>query len=657
MCGIAGFIDLNRRHPNERLCSLALEMSRTMRHRGPDDEGVWSDAEAGVALAMRRLAIVELSPAGHQPMRSISGRYVLVSNGEVYNSDELRNELRASDHMLAFRGQSDTEVMLAAFDHWGVRQALCRFDGMVAFALWDRQQRVLHLARDRFGEKPLYYSHTPSGVIFGSELKALRAHPEFDGELDRTAIALYLQRNCIPAPHSIYRNTAKLPPGTLLSLSERALPDAAPEQYWSAAETAMAAMARPFAGSETEAADTLEALLRDALRKRMRSDAPLGAFLSGGIDSSTVVALMRAHSRRAVKTFTIGARGQDYDEAPQATRIAKHLGTDHAQLYVTPGEALSVIPRLPAIYDEPFADASQIPTHLLARLAKQQVTVCLSGDGGDELFGGYNRHVWGHRLARVPYPLRALTGRALAMIPASICDGIFRGIKPLLPDSLRFRMPGYKLRKLGDVLQCVNTDAMYRTLCSHWSQSVLLDSQEAEHPASLEIELPPAERMMLLDTITYLPDDILVKLDRAAMAASVEPRAPFLDPRLFEFAWSLPLRMRIRHGTGKWLLRKVLYRYVPRRLVDHPKAGFGIPLDRWLAAPLRDWCEALLDEHRLRADGVFNPAPIRRMWNAYLAGQTYWTWHLWDVLIFQGWLDAQRATRPLREHACASPPA
>lgn len=653
MCGIAGFIDFSPRHPDEHLRSLALDMARTMRHRGPDDEGAWSDAKAGVALAMRRLAIVELSPAGHQPMCSNSGRYVLVSNGEIYNCDELRNELRAQDRTLVFRGQSDTEVMLAAFDRWGVREALGRFNGMFAFALWDTQRRVLHLARDRFGEKPLYYARTPSGVIFGSELKALRAHPDFDGELDRVAMGLYFQRNCIPAPHSIYRRTAKLPPGTLLSLSERTLRDASPEQYWSAADTALAAMARPFAGSEADAAATLDLLLRDAVRQRMRSDIPLGAFLSGGIDSSTIVALMQAHSTRPVKTFTIGVRDRDYDEALQAARVAKHLGTDHTQLYVTPNEAMSVIPKLATIYDEPFADSSQIPTYLVAQLAKQQITVCLSGDGGDELFGGYNRHVWGHTLARIPYPLRALTGRALAMIPASICDGMFRGIRPLLPESLRLRMPGCKLRKLAEVLRCANAD---RKLCSHWSESVPVEPQEPE-PLSPQIELPPAERMMLLDTITYLPDDILVKLDRAAMAVSVESRAPFLDPRVFEFAWSLPLPMRIRRGTGKWILRQVLYRRVPRELLDRPKAGFGIPLDRWLAGPLRDWCEALLDESRLRADGLFNPAFIRQTWNAYLAGENQWTWRLWDVLMFQSWLDAQRAMRPQRAHACASPPA
>jgi len=647
MCGISGFLESVPVSTPGTLTRIAVKMADTLRHRGPDDGGVWVDSKAGVALSMRRLAIVDLSPAGHQPMRSNSGRYVLVFNGEIYNCEDLRRELLLEIPSMSFRGRSDTEVMLAAFDMWGIERAVSRFNGMFAFALWDCQNRTLTLGRDRFGEKPLYYAITPRGFLFGSELKAIRAHPEFKGDIDLGAVALYLRHNCIPAPYSIYSNTHKLPPASLLTISTDDF-TCAPRAYWSLRQVAECGIQNPFAGTENDAIDELDALLRDAVRIRMYSDVPLGAFLSGGIDSSTIVALMQSQSTVPIKTFSIGQLEAGYDEARDALLVARHLHTDHTEHYATSLEATEVIKRLAQIYDEPFADSSQIPTLMVSELARRQVTVSLSGDGGDEIFGGYNRHTWGgplwQRLERIPRHVRQAGASLILALSPDAWDSLYHRVGAALPRRWQQRVPGYKLHKLASIMDSRDAFDMYRRLSSHWSKPSQLIRGVMEPPTCLTngdlCQVPSAtEQMMYLDSITYLPDDILVKVDRASMAASLEGRIPLLDPRIAELAWRLPLSMRVRQREGKWILRQVLYRYVPRTLVDRPKFGFGVPLASWLRGPLREWAEHLLDERRIKQVGLFDPMPIRMLWQEHLSGKLNWEHQLWDVLMFQAWLD------------------
>ncbi len=650
MCGVTGFLVPGG------LDGPAAErtvgrMAATLAHRGPDDAGVWVDAEAGVALGHRRLAIIDLSPLGHQPMLSACGRYVVVYNGEIYNFRALRSRLEEEGER--FRSQSDTEVLLAAVSRWGPAEALARFNGMFAFALWDRHARRLILARDRLGEKPLYYGWMGRTFLFGSELKALRAYPEFVGEVDRGALALYMRHNYVPAPYCIYRGVRKLPPAAWLSVEPGRPGDwPAPIPYWSLRAAAERGVAEPLEGSEEEAADELDALLRDAVRLRMVADVPLGAFLSGGIDSSTVVALMQAQSARPVRTFTIGFHVRAYNEAEHAKAVARHLGTDHTELYVTPEEALAVIPRLPALYDEPFADSSQVPTFLVAQMARRHVTVALSGDGGDELFGGYNRYFWGRdlwrRLGRLPAGLRRVAARGLTAVSPETWGRVLRGLDPLVPRRLRTSNPGEKVHKLAGVVAVENPTRLYLSLVSHWDEpaTVVLGAEEPPTPLTDAEQWPGFEdftlRMMYLDAVTYLPDDILVKVDRASMGVSLEARIPLLDHRVVEYAWRLPLSRKVQGGRGKALLRRVLYRYVPRELVERPKMGFGVPIDAWLRGPLREWAEDLLAEHRLRAEGYFDPGPIRLKWREHLAATRDWHYHLWDVLMFQAWLEEQR---------------
>jgi len=647
MCGIAGFIDLDARTSEETLRATALGMGANLRHRGPDDEGVWCDAGSGVALAHRRLSIIDLSAAGHQPMFSSSGRYVVVYNGEIYNFQELRNELKHSAGGVSFRGHSDTEVMLACLEQWGLEDSLKRWNGMFAFAVWDRKTRTLQLGRDRFGEKPLYYAWMGRTFLFGSELKAMRAHPSFREEIDRNALALYLRYNCVPAPYCIYKRVFKLPPATFLTLTSGNPRSSEQFPYWSLQSVAEDGPANPFSGTMEDAADQLELLLRDSVKLRMVADVPLGVFLSGGVDSSTVTALMQAQSSRPVKSFSIGLRESDYDEASDAKAVARCLRTEHTELYVTPTEAREVIPLLPAIYDEPFADSSQIPTFLLARLTREQVTVSLSGDGGDEVFGGYNRHVWSERLRKtielVPSAVRQGLAAILRGVPPSRWDSFFHMCTPLLSDSLKHRTPGLKLHKLASALTADDTDGAYQELISHWPEpcSVVPGARGTfTTPSKLEGHLQSlslAEQMMFLDALTYLPDDILTKVDRATMAVSLEVRVPFLDHRIVEFAWRLPLSMKVRRGKGKLILREVLYRYVPQSLVDRPKSGFGIPLESWLRGPLREWAEEGLGEHALREEAFFDPRPIRQMWTGFLCGNGAWHTQLWAVLMFQAW--------------------
>jgi len=667
MCGFAGILERDNQTSESALRAIAARMADTLRHRGPDDTGVWVDAAAGVGLSHRRLSILDLSPAGHQPMVSASGRHVIVFNGEIYNSLQLRCELdQVTRGSLSFRGHSDTEVMLAAFDHWGVRRAISRMNGMFAFALWDRQERVLYLGRDRLGEKPLYYGWIGRTLLFGSELKALRCHPDFRAEINRDALALYFRHNCIPAPHSIYKGIYKLPPATILAVSIDTAEAAAPVPYWSLKELVERGLANPFSGSEENAVDELDALLRDAVKIRMLADVPLGVFLSGGVDSSTVVALMQAQSNRPVRTFSIGFCEPDYNEAKHAKAVAQHLGTEHTELYVRPTEAMEVIPRLPEMYDEPFADSSQIVTFLIARLAREHVTVCLSGDGGDEVFGGYNRHIWNSRVWKsirwVPRSVRMAAARAICRVPPYRWDALFQRLSPLLPIKVRHNQFGYKVHKIAGILPSPSPRNMYLVLASHWTEaeSVVLGAKEPETLLTRDDAWPHlpgfSQLMMFLDAATYLPDDILTKVDRATMAVSLEARVPLLDPRVVEFAWRLPSSLKIRNGRGKWILRRLLGRYVPPELTERPKTGFGIPLDRWLRGPLREWAESLLDAGRLRSEGLLNPRPIRKMWGDLLTGGYAWQYHIWDVLMFQAWCSAQQQSKCKLESALLAGP-
>lgn len=651
MCGITGFIDLSSKRRSDELQTTVMRMANTLRHRGPDDVGAWVDAETCIALGHRRLSVVDLSPTGHQPMYSACGRYVIVFNGEIYNFKTLRKELEPHGHR--FRGHSDTEVMLAAISQWGLEAAVKRFNGMFAFALWDKQEQRLHLARDRLGEKPLYYGWMRKTFLFGSELKALRAYPEFRGEINRDALALYLRYNYIPSPYSIYKGIYKLPAGTILTLNRAdSISYLRPIPYWSAKEVAECGVAKPFTGSTEEAITQLDALLREAIKMRMEADVPLGAFLSGGVDSSLVVALMQAQSDIPVRTFSIGFHESGYNEADHAKAVAQHLGTDHTELYVTPEQAMAVIPRLPTLYDEPFADSSQIPTFLVSQLARRYVTVSLSGDGGDELFAGYNRYLWGKsvwkKIGWIPRELRSVAAIALTTLSPASYETLFQKMECILPEKIKQQNPGDKLHKLAEILPVNDPETMYMGFISHWKDpaSIVLGASEPSTAITDRTQwanlLDFTQRMMFLDTITYLPDDILGKVDRASMGVSLEARVPLLDHRLVEFVWRLPISMKIRSGQSKWLLRQVLYKYVPQELIERPKMGFGVPIDSWLRGPLREWAEVLLDERRLREEGFLNPSPIRKKWAEHLSGKRNWQYHLWDVLMFQAWLDENK---------------
>jgi len=649
MCGIVGLLQAGLK-PDQWECFLR-SMTDSLAHRGPDNAGLWYDVEAGVGLGHRRLSIVDLSPLGRQPMASESGRYYITYNGEVYNFRELRKELQSLGHV--FCGHSDTEVLLAAIEQWGLEHAVKRFVGMFAFALWDRKERVLHLVRDRLGIKPLYYGWLGRTFVFGSELKAFKAHPAFRGEIDRNALALMMRHNYIPAPYSIYKGIYKLLPGHILTLNRADIGSApAPTPYWTARDVAEDGAADSFVGSETEAVEYLDTLLRDAVKLRMVADVPLGTFLSGGVDSSTVVALMQAQSERPVKTFSIGFYEQGYNEADHAKAVARHLGTDHTELYVTPEQAMAVIPKLPTLYDEPFSDSSQIPTFLVSELARRYVTVSLSGDGGDELFCGYKRYETGRDLWKkigwMPTWGRQALARAFSAVPVKVWDGGFGWLAPVLSRYGRAGAVGDKLHKLAEILAVENPEAMYRRLVSHWKNPAGVVVGAAEPPTvvtdrSRWADLPDfTQRMMYLDLVTYLPDDILTKVDRASMGVSLEARVPLLDHRVVEFAWRVPLSMKIKNGQGKWLLRQVLYKYVPEELIERPKMGFGVPIDDWLRGPLLDWAEDLLGEERLKREGYFRPEPVRKLWQEHLGGKRNWQYYLWDVLMFQAWLENNR---------------
>lgn len=680
MCGFAGFLTPNSNTP-DALEAIATRMAQAIAHRGPDDAGVWADAEVGIALGHRRLSIVDLSAAGHQPMHSASQRYVMAFNGEIYNHMELRDAMETQGWSSPWRGHSDTETLLAGCEAWGLEETLKRAVGMFAIALWDTRTHTLHLARDRFGEKPLYYGWTGTvenlAFVFGSELKALRSYPGFTNPVSREALALYMRFTYVPAPHSIYEGVYKLEPGCVLTLNcaPQYQPLVAPalvlrpptthagltlRRWWALADVVRAGARDQFT-NETEAVDSLERTLKEAVRVQSLADVPLGAFLSGGVDSSTIVALMQQQASQPVKTFTVGFEEAGFDESPYALAVAQHLGTNHSELFVTSAEAQAVIPSLPTIYDEPFADSSQIPTHLVCKAARQQVTVALSGDAGDELFGGYNRYFWGpriwNRLACLPYPVRQALGATIYAVPITGWDALSYLVNVLLPSGRGIARAGDRAHKLAARLGDVrNLDDLYRSLVSEWQDPaqivkgvpVVGNSVMQEPPSLLDDPLPTQGveqsqlRMMYRDSSTYLPDDILCKVDRAAMATSLETRVPFLDHRVVELAWQLPLSMKIRGNEGKWILRQVLYKYVPRELIDRPKAGFAIPVGQWLRGPLREWAEDLLAETRLQSEGYFHPAPIRIKWAEHLSGRRDHTPSLWSVLMFQTWLEKVR---------------
>ena len=670
MCGIVGYFgpqlgssaEENRRHLERAANSIS--------HRGPDDQGIWQDREAGITLAHCRLSILDLTPAGHQPMASVCGRWMLIFNGEIYNHLELRRQLKlepsipcqSQDHTPArqWRGHSDTETILACFSQWGVERTLTAMGGMFALALWDRQERTLILARDRLGEKPLYYGWIGRGFSFASELKALRALPGFAGSIDRASLAAYVGSGQVPGPQSIYIGIQKVMPGHWLEiravdLGLHALPAQRP--YWELTSIAQACRSRPLAfESDQQATDALEAVLAQAVDSQMLADVPLGAFLSGGVDSSTIVALMQRRAGRPVKTFTVGFHETRFNEAEHAKAVARHLGTDHRELYVDDHAARAVIPHLPTLYCEPFADSSQIPTYLVSKLAREQVTVSLSGDAGDELFGGYHRYTEAQRIwaaqQRVPQVIRKPLAKLLRWPAPQTWNWLFRRPRPLVPRRFRSQLPGDRIHKVADVLEYVTFIEMYRKgLTSYWRPDLVLN-HDTDAPGvggargGQIADLEPIEQMMLDDANRYLPDDILVKVDRAAMGVSLETRVPMLDRRVVEFAWRLPMHYKMRAGVGKWLLREVLDRHVPRSLVERPKMGFGVPIDSWLRGSLRDWAENLLDETRLRQEGYFQPEPIRRRWREHLSGERNWQHHLWGILMFQAWLEAQAASMP-----------
>ncbi len=646
MCGIAGFIESKITRNNESLQHIAQQMGKAIYHRGPDDYGEWSDAQHGVSLSHRRLSIIDLTKEGHQPMHSASERYVIVFNGEIYNFQEIKKDLNVHWH-----GHSDTEVILAAIEAYGLDKSLQLFNGMFAFALWDKKEKTLTLARDRVGEKPLYYGLQNDTFLFASELRALKKHPSWNGEINREALALLVQYNYIPAPHSIYEDICKLEPAHYLVYSL----DGKIQQkcYWDIKQVAQNGLENPLAIGTNDAVKLLDEKLKRAVSLRMISDVPLGAFLSGGIDSSTVVSLMQSVSKTPVKTFSIGFNEAGYNEAHHAKLVAKHLGTEHTELYVNPSDALDIIPKLPTLYDEPFADSSQIPTFLVSQMAREHVTVALSGDGGDELFAGYNRYFWVEniwkKVGMLPTPLRNISAKLITSIPVHLWDGLLNNLLKLAPKQYRFAHPGDKIHKTAGLIAEASPDDMYHYLVTMWKNPEdIVKTHKAPLNHNFAGNLPSAlsdatitERMMYQDMIGYLPGDILTKVDRAAMGVSLESRIPLLDHELIEFSWQVPLSMKINEGKGKWLLREVLYQYVPKELIERPKAGFAIPIGTWLRGELRDWSEALLDEKRLEKEGYFNPAPIRKCWEEHLSGKRNWQYHLWGVLMFQAWNEKQ----------------
>ncbi|MDA8985313.1 asparagine synthase (glutamine-hydrolyzing) [Candidatus Pelagibacter sp.] len=649
MCGITGFYSKT----SSIFDNVILKMNSAIAHRGPDGNNSWQDKNSGIVFGHQRLSILDLSRAGSQPMLSGSGRFIITYNGEIYNHLEIRKDLKRINSSIKWKSNSDTETLLEALEFWGIEKTLNKIIGMFAFGIWDKKYRILTLARDRMGEKPLYFGWQGKGnnkvFLFGSELKALKVHPEFNSEISRNAISLQLRHNYIPDPYSIYKDIYKLLPGHYLQLKENELkknllPN--PKVYWSLIESAIYGNSNQLPLNKNNIQNDLEKRLQSSVKKQMISDAPLGAFLSGGIDSSTVVAMMQSQSNHNIKTFTIGFSEDDYNEAHYAKKIAKHLGTDHTELYCSSKTALEVIPKLPTIYDEPFSDSSQIPTFILSQLTKQHVKVALSGDGGDELFCGYNRYIstnkWSKTFNSIPIPLRKILSHLLK----SISQNNWNYLSKILPGLNENTNLGHKIHKGANALEANTLSDLYYILSSKWQNpnAIVIGSKEQETSLTkFKPELSSLnnhQKMMVIDLITYLPNDILVKVDRASMASSLESRMPFLDHELIEYVWKIPHSLKYKNGQGKWILKKILNNYVPKDLTERPKKGFGIPLDSWLRGPLKDWSENLLNEKRLSQEGYFNPKLIRDKWNEHLSNKKNWQHDLWNVLMFQAWVDS-----------------
>jgi asparagine synthase (glutamine-hydrolysing) len=644
MCGVTGSWSLFD-HDHE---AIATNMADQIASRGPDDVGVWIAINDGLALAHRRLAIIDLSPAGHQPMVSSCGRYVLAYNGEIYNHLDIRELLLTQAKVSEWKGHSDTETLLAAICHWGLEATLKKLNGMFAFALWDNHSKNLYLARDRIGEKPMYYGASKSTFLFGSQLKSLSVHPCWQGNIDRDALSLYMKYGYVPAPYSIYEGIRKLPPAHFIVVSDGGNSISEPKCYWTLDSSSECSQSYDYDNVHS-ITDNLESLLLDSVRRRMEADVPLGAFLSGGIDSTMIVALMQSISKEPVKTFSIGFEEESYDEARHAKKIAKYLGTDHSELYVSPEDAMSVLPKLSVIYDEPFADHSQIPTFIVSELAKTQVKVSLSGDGGDELFFGYSRyfqvHSWWRKLRLVPRPIRLLMSLTIISIPSSLLNGLLT----LLPSKFTSNHLRDRIPKFARLINAPDWLTFYDRVITqgNYPKSLVLNSSNGNNFLNRykqKIErLSGPEKMMYLDTMLYLPDDILAKVDRASMAVGLEARVPFLDHRLVEFAWRVPFKYKFRDRQGKWILRQVLYRYVPKSLVDRPKMGFGVPIEYWLKGPLSDWAENLLNEEELNQQGFFDSELVQKMWDEHKEGKRRWHVQLWRLLIFQMWFVKNRS--------------
>ena len=652
MCGIAGFYAIKKDFKTENGSEILKDMCDSIITRGPDAFGYWIDPEESVFLGHRRLSILELSDAGKQPMTSANKKFVIIFNGEIYNHLLIRQEIEKQIGTINWRGLSDTETILAGFELWGVEKTIQKLIGMFAFAVWNTQEKSFTLGRDRVGEKPLYYgwlsdNENKTVLVFGSQLKSIRKHPAFNSEIDRNALSLYFRHNYIPAPHSIYKGIYKLEPGTLFIVSDSSV-DGKIIKYWSAESVAKEGVLNPFEGTLSDAVTELDSLLNNAVKLQMISDVPLGAFLSGGVDSSTIVALMQSNSSKAVKTFSIGFTDEMYNEAKYAKQVAQHIGTEHTEMYVTPQQAMNVIQELPEIYDEPFSDSSQIPTYLVSKLAKSQVTVSLSGDAGDELFCGYNRYsftkkLW-NNLNYLPMGLRNGLAQTLSSISPDKWNNLFKS----LPFVNNHQNIGDKIHKASGILTSKTINDLYFGLISHWSSpcDLVINSVEPsriyESYSSLLNVLDDVQKMMFLDTITYLPDDILAKVDRAAMAVSLETRVPFLDHRVVEFAWSLPQKYKMNNGVSKLALREVLYNYVPKNMIERPKMGFGVPLGDWLRGPLKSWAEELISEDRIRKEGLLNYDLIKDKWDDHMSGKRNWAYHIWDVLMFQSWYENQK---------------
>ena len=639
MCGFAGFIDTKSFSEN-----ILYRMTEVLNHRGPDDRGIWINKDIGIGFAHTRLAILDVSQAGKQPMESRSGRYVIIFNGEIYNHLELRKEVEYKNNLQKnnWLGYSDTETLLATIETWGIEETLKKLNGMFAFAIYDKKNQNLILARDRIGEKPLYYGWQNNTFLFASELKAIKEHPNFDNEINENIIPLYLKYNYIPEPYSIYKNIYKLKPGSFITiLCNNKSKNIEEKDYWSLINNSYSNNISKI--TDREAINEFEILIQNSVSKQKLSDVPIGSFLSGGIDSSLITAIMQSQSRNPINTFTIGFNDKNYDESYYANKIAKHLGTNHNQWIVEPTDVFSMIPSLSEIYDEPFADSSQIPTYLVSKFAKKKVTVCLSGDAGDELFGGYNRYIWLSKIHSIPIPIRNILSFSINRLSPTVWSKILNSFNPITPKKFKINMPGDRLHKLGNLLKTSSYEDTYNNFVSTWNnpKDVLINNKlltgSESYWKDFDFIKDHKMRMMILDILNYLPNDILCKLDRAAMSNSLETRVPFLDINVINFSMNLPLNMKIRNNKGKWIVRKLLNKYVPKKLFDRPKMGFGIPIDNWLRHDLKEWASDLINQKNGINHDYFDRNTIKMMWNEHLSGKNNWQYHLWNILSFDSW--------------------